>query len=58
MTHQYLLQTVWGPEYGTESNYLRTFVGQLRKKLRDDAARPTFIATEPGIGYRWIADGG
>ncbi|MEZ5206766.1 MAG: response regulator transcription factor [Acidimicrobiales bacterium] len=59
LTHQYLLQTVWGPEYGTESNYLRTFVGQLRKKLRDDAARPTFIATEPGIGYRWIAaDGG
>ncbi len=56
LTHATLLQAVWGPEYGTESNYLRTFVGQLRKKLRDSAASPTFIATEPGIGYRWLGD--
>ena len=45
----------WGPEYGTESNYLRAYIGQLRKKLGDDAAHPRLILTEPGIGYRWIA---
>ncbi len=56
LTHQFLLQTVWGPEYGTETNYLRTFVGQLRRKLGDVAASPSFIVTESGIGYRWIAD--
>jgi two-component system KDP operon response regulator KdpE len=57
LTHDFLLRQVWGPGYGTESNYLRTYVGQLRKKLRDDAASPRFIVTEPGIGYRWIASG-
>jgi two-component system, OmpR family, KDP operon response regulator KdpE len=55
LTQEFLLRTVWGPEYGTESNYLRVYVGQLRKKLRDDAARPRLILTEPGVGYRWIA---
>jgi two-component system, OmpR family, KDP operon response regulator KdpE len=55
LTQEYLLREVWGPGYGTESNYLRVYVGQLRKKLGDDAARPRLIATEPGIGYRWIA---
>lgn len=55
LTHDFLLRQVWGPGYGRESNYLRTYVGQLRKKLRDDAASPEFIATEPGIGYRWLA---
>jgi two-component system, OmpR family, KDP operon response regulator KdpE len=54
LTHEYLLRQVWGPSYGTESNYLRTFIGQLRKKLADDAADPQLIVTEPGIGYRWI----
>ncbi len=54
LTHDYLLRQVWGPGYGKESNYLRTYVGQLRKKLRDDAAAPRFIATESGIGYRWL----
>jgi two-component system KDP operon response regulator KdpE len=57
LTHDFLLRQVWGPGYGRESNYLRTYVGQLRKKLRDDAASPRFIVTEPGIGYRWIASG-
>jgi two-component system KDP operon response regulator KdpE len=57
LTHDFLLRQVWGPGYGRESNYLRTYVGQLRKKLRDDAASPRFIVTEPGIGYRWIAGG-
>ncbi len=56
LTHDFLLRQVWGPGYGQESNYLRTYVGQLRKKLGDDAASPRFIATEPGIGYRWLAE--
>ena len=56
LTHELLLKTVWGPEYGSETNYLRTFVGQLRRKLGDHAASPSFIVTEPGIGYRWIGD--
>jgi len=54
LTQEFLLREVWGPEYGTESNYLRVYVGQLRKKLGDDAAHPRLILTEPGIGYRWI----
>jgi two-component system KDP operon response regulator KdpE len=54
LTQEYLLREVWGPGYGTESNYLRVYVGQLRKKLGDEAARPRLILTEPGIGYRWI----
>ncbi len=55
LTHEYLLRTVWGQGYGSESNYLRVYVGQLRKKLDDDAANPRLVLTEPGIGYRWIA---
>ena len=55
LTQELLLREVWGPEYGTESNYLRVYVGQLRKKLGDNAAHPRLILTEPGIGYRWIA---
>jgi two-component system, OmpR family, KDP operon response regulator KdpE len=55
LTQELLLRSVWGPEYGTESNYLRVYVGQLRQKLGDDAANPRLILTEPGIGYRWIA---
>jgi two-component system KDP operon response regulator KdpE len=58
LTQEYLLREVWGPGYGTESNYLRVYVGQLRKKLGDDAARPRLIQTEAGIGYRWIAGEG
>ena len=45
---------MWGQGYGSESNYLRVYVGQLRRKLGDDAANPRLIVTEPGIGYRWI----
>ena len=58
LTQEHLLREVWGPGYGTESNYLRVYVGQLRKKLGDDAARPRLIQTEAGIGYRWIAGEG
>jgi two-component system KDP operon response regulator KdpE len=55
LTQEFLLREVWGPGYGSESNYLRVYIGQLRKKLGDDAAHPRLILTEPGIGYRWIA---
>src|SRR5439155_22872606 len=56
LTHQDLLRRVRGQGYGTESEYLRVYVAQLRKKLGDAASSPRFILTEPGIGYRWIAD--
>jgi len=56
MTHRLLLQKVWGPGYGTESNYLRLYVRQLRKKLADEPARPKWITTEPGLGYRWLKE--
>jgi two-component system KDP operon response regulator KdpE len=56
LTHEYLLRQVWGRGYGSETNYLRVYVRQLRKKLHDDAANPRLILTEPGIGYRWIGD--
>jgi DNA-binding response OmpR family regulator/arylsulfatase A-like enzyme len=53
LTHRWLLQKVWGPGYQSESEYLRTFIRQLRQKLGDDPADPRFIVTEPGLGYRW-----
>jgi two-component system, OmpR family, KDP operon response regulator KdpE len=57
MTHKQLLQKVWGGhQYNTDSHYLRVYVGHLRKKIEIDPARPTFIVTEPGIGYRFIVD--
>ena len=56
LSHEYLLREVWGAGYRTESNYLRVYVRQLRKKLHDDAGDPHLILTEPGIGYRWIAE--
>ena len=52
LTHQQLLQMVWGPEYGEETEYLRTFIKQLRKKLETDPSRPRHIVTAPGFGYR------
>jgi two-component system KDP operon response regulator KdpE len=55
LTQERLLREVWGAGYGSESNYLRVYIGQLRKKLGDDATNPRLIVTEPGIGYRWIA---
>ncbi len=56
LAHDYLLRQVWGQGYGSQSNYLRVYVRQLRRKLGDDASNPRLILTEPGIGYRWIAD--
>ncbi len=60
LTHRTILQEVWGPEYGSESQYLRVYASQLRKKLDDDPARPRLV-TEPGVGYRLVdpaSDGG
>ena len=56
LTHAWLLHRVWGPAYESEAQYLRVFIRQLRKKLGDDATRPRFILTEPGLGYRWKPD--
>jgi two-component system, OmpR family, KDP operon response regulator KdpE len=56
LTHEWLLRRVWGPGYGRESEYLRVYVRQLRRKLGDDPTRPRWIATEPGVGYRWMVE--
>lgn len=54
LTHQYILKEVWGVAYQTQSQYLRVFVAQLRKKIEDDPSFPVFIMTESGIGYRFV----
>ncbi len=51
--HRKLLQAIWGPEYGEQIEYLRVFINQLRKKIEPSASKPTFIQTEPRIGYRF-----
>jgi two-component system KDP operon response regulator KdpE len=53
LTHQYLLREVWGPGYADQTQYLRVFVAQLRKKLERDPNRPKHLLTESGIGYRF-----
>jgi two-component system KDP operon response regulator KdpE len=53
MMHARLLNAVWGPEYGNELEYLRTFMSQLRKKLEDDTARPKYLLTDSHLGYRF-----
>jgi two-component system KDP operon response regulator KdpE len=52
--HRRLLQAIWGPEYGEQIEYLRVFINQLRKKIEPAGNRPTFITTEPRIGYRFV----
>jgi len=54
VTQADLLKAVWGPGYGRESNYLRVYGNQLRRKLEGDPSRPRHILTEPGIGYRLV----
>ncbi len=54
LTHQYLLREVWGPGYISQSQYLRVFIAQLRKKIEIDANRPEYVVTESGIGYRFV----
>jgi two-component system, OmpR family, KDP operon response regulator KdpE len=53
LTHAKLLRSVWGPEYGNELEYLRSYVKMLRKKIEDDPAKPEYILTEPWVGYRF-----
>ena len=53
LTHRRLLQAVWGPDYGEETESLRVVINQLRKKLEADPARPKYILTEPWVGYRF-----
>lgn len=53
MTHRDLLQQIWGPEYGGETEYLRTFMRRLRRKLEKMPGQPKYLLTEPGIGYRF-----
>lgn len=53
LTHRRLLQSVWGPDYGDEPEYLRVTINQLRKKIEPDPAHPKFILTEPWVGYRF-----
>jgi two-component system KDP operon response regulator KdpE len=50
-----LLQEVWGPGYGTETNYLRVYMAQLRRKLEADPSHPRHLITEAGMGYRFVA---
>jgi two-component system KDP operon response regulator KdpE len=53
IAHRRLLQAVWGPDYGEETEYLRVFINQLRKKIEPDPSNPRYIHTEPWIGYRF-----
>jgi len=53
LSHRRLLQAVWGPDYGEETEYLRVFINQLRKKIEPDPRQPRYIHTEPWIGYRF-----
>ncbi|HNX49112.1 MAG TPA: response regulator [Thermoanaerobaculaceae bacterium] len=54
LTHRQLLHEVWGPEYGDENHYVRVYMAQLRRKIEADPARPRYIRTEPGVGYRLV----
>lgn len=55
LTHQYLLRAIWGPGYINQSQYLRVFIAQIRKKIEDDPNRPIYLMTESGVGYRFIS---
>jgi two-component system, OmpR family, KDP operon response regulator KdpE len=54
LTHPTILREVWGPRYGAESHYLHVYVSQLRRKIEADPARPRYLLTEPGAGYRLV----
>jgi two-component system, OmpR family, KDP operon response regulator KdpE len=57
ISHRRLLQSVWGPDYGEETESLRVVVNQLRKKIEADSSKPKYIRTEPWVGYRFVAAG-
>jgi len=54
VTHRQLLRAIWGLNYQKESQYLRVYIGQLRRKIEADPSQPTYIITEPGVGYRLV----
>jgi two-component system KDP operon response regulator KdpE len=54
LTHQYLLRAIWGPGFINQSQYLRVFIAQIRKKIEDDPNNPQYLLTESGVGYRFI----
>ncbi|HEY6406740.1 MAG TPA: response regulator transcription factor [Ktedonobacteraceae bacterium] len=56
LTHRMLLQSIWGPEYGGEAEYLRVYINRLRQKLEPDPAHPRYFLTEPGVGYRFAPE--
>jgi DNA-binding response OmpR family regulator len=56
VSQKQLLHEVWGPQYGEETNYLRVFMAQIRRKLEPDPARPRYFLTEPGMGIRFVPD--
>jgi two-component system, OmpR family, KDP operon response regulator KdpE len=56
LTDHMLLQRVWGAQYGAEAHYLHVYVARLRKKIEADPQNPHFLRTEPGVGYRLLAD--
>jgi two-component system, OmpR family, KDP operon response regulator KdpE len=56
LTHQSILTQVWGPEYADNVEYLRVYMGQLRKKLENDPKQPRYLISEPGVGYRFISE--
>ena len=58
LTHRAVLAAVWGPEHAEQSEYLRVFVGNLRKKIEPDPSEPTYLRTEPWVGYRFDPGGG
>lgn len=57
LTHHYLLRAIWGPGFINQSQYLRVFIAQLRKKIERDANRPEYLLTESGVGYRFVGNG-
>jgi two-component system KDP operon response regulator KdpE len=54
LTHQYLLMHVWGPGFINESQYLRVYIAQIRKKIEDNPNKPVYLVTESGVGYRFV----
>jgi two-component system KDP operon response regulator KdpE len=56
LTHQFLLRQIWGPGYVGQSQYLRVFIAQLRKKIENDPNQPEFIITASGVGYRFVGN--
>ena len=56
LTHSFLLRTIWGPGFINQSQYLRVFIAQLRKKIEDDPNDPKYLLTESGVGYRFMGD--